>query len=70
MVVVYASAGALKITREPPPVVFPLALVVQRGDASLGSVIMCLTLLSRFARHAVVTSSDQIHLRLSCPPFC
>ena len=28
--VVYASAG-LKITREPPPVVFPLALVVQRG---------------------------------------
>ena len=66
MVVVYASAGALKITREPPPV----ALEVQRGGATLGSAIMCLTFLSRFARHAVVTSSDQIHLRLSCPPFC
>jgi hypothetical protein len=28
-----------------------------------------LTLLSRFARHAVVDFCDQIHLRLSCPPF-
>ena len=25
--------------------------------------------LPRFARHAVVASFDQIHLRLSCPPF-
>lgn len=27
------------------------------------------TLVLRFARHAVVTPFDQIHLRLSCPPF-
>jgi len=31
--------------------------------------IIFLTLLLRFARHAGVTSLDQIHLRISCPPF-
>jgi hypothetical protein len=35
----------------------------------LSSAIIFLTLLPRFARHAVVASSDQIYLRLSCPPF-
>jgi hypothetical protein len=30
---------------------------------------MLVTLFARFARHAAVTSFDQIHLRLSCPPF-
>jgi len=28
-----------------------------------------LTLLPRFARHAVVALFDQIYLRISCPPF-
>ena len=33
------------------------------------SGIIAVALFLRFARHAVVTSLDQIHLRLSCPPF-
>jgi len=41
-------------------------LVQWEGESS---VIIFLTLLLRFARHAVVTSLDQAHIRLSCPPF-
>jgi len=33
------------------------------------SAILIGTLLPRFASHAVVLQLDQIHLRLSCPPF-
>jgi hypothetical protein len=35
----------------------------------IASGTMKQTLFPRFARHAVVTFSDQIHLRLSCPPL-
>jgi hypothetical protein len=39
------------------------------GDAKRSSAILLLTLLPRFARHAVVALFGQIHLRISCPPF-
>src|SRR5215472_671491 len=41
---------------------------ISPGD-EISSAILKETLLARFARYAVVTSLDQIHLRLSCSPF-
>jgi hypothetical protein len=47
--------------------------ILRQASADYGanytSAILSMTFLPRFARHAVVTFSDQLQLRLSCPPF-
>ena len=71
MVVVYASAGALKIT----PVNPTRGVSVGVGGSTRGCQFgFCYNVFDAFV--TVCSSrgghslSDQIHLRLSCPPFC